>query len=137
MHGTTQDDATLAAAQPFADGRRYAVAHLTDIDPVKCPCGWTRRAFTVPENPTATIHLVEIAADARTHYHKKLTEIYLILDVDESKGPAYMELDGERVPVKPLTAIHIKPGCRHRAVGHMRIVNIPVPAFDPSDEHFD
>jgi hypothetical protein len=48
-----------------------------------------------------------------------------------------MELDGRRVPVKPLTAILIKPLCRHRAVGRMRIVNVSIPAFDPEDEWFD
>jgi hypothetical protein len=48
-----------------------------------------------------------------------------------------MELDGEMIPVKPLTSIFIKPGCRHRAVGQMKIVNIPIPAFDPTDEWFD
>ena len=47
-----------------------------------------------------------------------------------------MELDGDIVPLKPLTAVLIKPGCRNRAVGNLRIVNIPVPAFDPHDEHF-
>jgi len=26
---------------------------------------------------------------------------------------------------------------RHRAVGKMKIVNIPIPAFDPDDEWFD
>jgi hypothetical protein len=31
----------------------------------------------------------------------------------------------------------IKPGCRHRAVGRFTILNIPIPAFDPADEHFD
>ena len=46
-------------------------------------------------------------------------------------------VDGKRYPVKPLTSILIKPGCRHRAVGKMKIVNIPVPAFDPDDEWFD
>lgn len=30
-----------------------------------------------------------------------------------------------------------KPGCHHRAVGKMRIVNISIPAFDPEDEWFD
>jgi mannose-6-phosphate isomerase-like protein (cupin superfamily) len=66
------------------------------------------------------------------HYHKKLTEIYLVLE-----GSGEMELDGRRVPVKPLTAILIKPLCRHRAVGRMRIVNVSIPAFDPEDEWFD
>ena len=114
--------------------RRFAVADLRAIDPVTCPCGSTRRAFVTPDNPVASIHYVDISADAQTHYHKRLTEIYLIL---ETEGEAFMELDGERIPVAPMTTILIKPGCRHRAVGRMNIVHIPVPAFDPEDEWFD
>ena len=110
----------------------YEIAQLNDILPVACPCGQSRRAFASPDNPVATLHMVDIAIDARAHYHKKLTEIYLILE-----GEGFMELDGERVPVKPLTAIFIKPGCRHRAVGKMRIVNVSIPAFDTEDEWFD
>jgi mannose-6-phosphate isomerase-like protein (cupin superfamily) len=83
--------------------KRYRVAHLTDIDPVPCPCGSTRRAFAESTDGTASIHLVEIREDAKTHYHKKLTEIYLILE----------------------------------GSGEMKIVNIPIPAFDPHDEWFD
>jgi mannose-6-phosphate isomerase-like protein (cupin superfamily) len=112
--------------------KQYEVAQLDALDPRRCPCGWTRRAFASPDNPVATIHLVEIEEDAQVHYHKRLTEIYLVLE-----GEGYLELDGERVPVKPLSAILIKPGCRHRAVGRMKIINIPVPAFDPEDEWFD
>jgi len=48
-----------------------------------------------------------------------------------------MELDGKVVPVKPLTSVLIKPGCRHRASGRMRIVNVCIPPFDPKDEWFD
>ena len=112
--------------------KNYYISQMDELDPVPCPCGQTRRAFISPDNPVATIHMVDISEDSRAHYHKKLTEIYLILD-----GEGYMELDGERVPVKPMTSIFIKPGCRHRAVGKMRIVNIPIPAFDPEDEWFD
>ena len=90
--------------------RKFKIAHLNDIEPVRCPCGFTRRAFVEPDNPVASIHLVDIQEDAQTHYHKKLTEIYLIL---------------------------IQPGCRHKAVGKMKIVNMPVPTFDPEDEWFD
>jgi len=36
-----------------------------------------------------------------------------------------------------MSAIMIKPGCRHRAIGKMKIINIPIPAFDPEDEWFD
>ena len=110
----------------------YMVAQLDEIDPAKCPCGFSRRAFVSEDNPIATLHMVDITADARRHYHKRLTEIYLVLE-----GEGNMELDGKLVPVKPMTAIFIKPGCRHRAVGSMRIVNVPVPAFDPEDEWFD
>lgn len=110
----------------------FMIAQLDEIPPAKCPCGFSRRAFTQPDNATATIHMVDIQEDAQTHYHKKLTEIYLILE-----GEGHMELDGKLYPVKPMTSIFIKPGCRHRAVGKMKIVNIPVPAFDPTDEWFD
>ena len=110
----------------------YMIARFDEIDVIKCPCGFSRRAFVSPDNPTATMHIVDIKEDARVHYHKKLTEVYFVLE-----GEGYMELDGESVQVKPFTAIFIKPGCRHRAVGKMRIVNVSIPAFDPDDEWFD
>lgn len=110
----------------------YMIASFDDIDAVKCPCGFARRAFAVPDNSTATMHIVDIREDSRVHYHKKLTEIYLVLE-----GSGQMELDGERIPVTPYTAIFIKPGCRHRAVGEMRIVNVCIPPFDTKDEWFD
>ncbi|MBE7560314.1 cupin domain-containing protein [bacterium] len=111
---------------------RYMIAQLDEVAPVDCPCGASRRAFVTPENSVATLHMVDIKDDARPHYHKKLTEIYLILE-----GEGAMELDGERVPVKPMTAVFIPPGVRHRAVGRLRIVNVPIPAFDAEDEWFD
>lgn len=80
----------------------------------------------------ASLHIVEISADARTHYHKRLTEIYYILE-----GEGEMELDGARHPVRPGDAVLIKPGCRHRAIGRLRVLNVPIPAFDPADEWFD
>lgn len=110
----------------------YTITHLDDIAPVKCPCGFSKRAFATPDNQVATIHLVDIQEDAQTHYHKKLTEIYLILE-----GTGFMELDGELHPVKPMSTIMIKPGCRHRAIGKLKIINVPIPAFDPEDEWFD
>ena len=124
---------------------RYAVARLDEIDPQACPCGTTRRAFTQQEGDgdgdgeggrdeagTATLHLVEISADSRAHYHRKLTELYLVLE-----GEGHFELDGERVPVRPMTAALIRPGCRHRAVGELKLIVTAIPAFDPADEWFD
>lgn len=110
----------------------YMIARFDEIDPVRCPCGFSRRGFVSPDNPEATMHVVDVQEDAEVHYHKKLTEIYFILE-----GEGQMELDGKMVPIKPFTAIFIKPGCRHRAVGKMKIVNVSIPAFDPEDEWFD
>ncbi|MCP5537081.1 MAG: cupin domain-containing protein [Akkermansiaceae bacterium] len=112
--------------------KKYLVEHLDEIEPTRCPCGMTRRAFVCGDNDVASIHLVDISEDSKSHYHKRLTEIYLVLE-----GEGYLELDGERVQVRPMTAVLIKPGCRHRALGNLKIVNIPVPAFDPNDEWFD
>ena len=110
----------------------YLIAQLNELPPQRCPCGFTRRAFADSTDTAASVHLVDIQEDAQTHYHKKMTEIYLVLE-----GEGHMELDGKLFPVRPMTAIYIKPGCRHRAVGQLRIINIPVPAFDSCDEWLD
>lgn len=111
---------------------RFAIARFDEIAPVECPCGLARRAFATPDNSVATVHQVEIRAEARVHYHKTMTEIYVVLE-----GEGSMELDGSVFPVQPMTSILIKPGCRHRAVGALKILNIAIPAFDPADEWFD
>ena len=110
----------------------YRVTQLDTIAPVRCPCGFSRRAFTDVPGAPASVHLVEIQADAKPHYHRKLTETYVILD-----GTGHVELDGDRIPVKPLTAVTILPGCRHRAVGRLRVLNVVTPPFDPHDEWLD
>lgn len=111
---------------------QFEIADFSSIPPTRCPCGWAQRAFAEPGKNAASLHLVNIQEDARTHYHKKMTEIYLVLE-----GEGHMELDGQLFPVKPMTAIYIRPGCRHRAIGKLKIINIPVPAFDETDEWFD
>ncbi|MFO0928176.1 MAG: cupin domain-containing protein [Gemmataceae bacterium] len=109
-------------------------ADLAALTPVRCPCGHARRAFADLPDAPASVHLVDIELDARTHYHLAHTEIYYVLDCPLD---AALELDGERVPVKPGVAVLIPPGVRHRAVGRMRILNVVIPPFDPTDEHFD
>jgi len=78
------------------------------------------------------VHVVEIEQDSRVHYHRTMTEIYVVLE-----GEGEIELDGVRHPVKPLTAVYLPPGCRHRAIGRLKILNLPIPPFDPGDEFFD
>ena len=110
----------------------HMISQLDEIPPQRCPCGFARRAFAGAEKNAASLHLVDIQEDARAHYHKKMTEMYLVLE-----GTGDIELDGRRFPVKPMTAIYIRPGCRHRAIGKLKIINIPIPAFDENDEWFD
>ncbi|MCB1233529.1 MAG: cupin domain-containing protein [Verrucomicrobiae bacterium] len=112
---------------------RFAMARFDEIPAVPCPCGESKRAFMDEPEGVASMHLVTIKADSRTHYHKRMTEIYYVLE-----GEGALELDGDSFPVRPGTAVMIKPGCRHRAVGEgLKILNVPVPKFDPDDEWFD
>jgi mannose-6-phosphate isomerase-like protein (cupin superfamily) len=110
------------------------VANYSAIKPVRCPCGWARRAFADVLDAPASVHRVEVEVDARTHYHREHTEIYYVL---ECAPGAAIELDGERVTVGTGHAVMIPPGVRHRAVGRMTILNVVVPPFDPADEWSD
>jgi mannose-6-phosphate isomerase-like protein (cupin superfamily) len=115
----------------FLSMENYLITQMDEVLAQRCPCGLTQRAFGSAAN-VASLHVVDIQEDARTHYHRRMTEIYLVLE-----GEGQMELDGQIFPVKPMTAIYIRPGCRHRAIGRLKIVNIPIPSFDESDEWFD
>jgi mannose-6-phosphate isomerase-like protein (cupin superfamily) len=121
MHESTQE-------------RRWQFADFSQIEGVACPCGTARRAFGESEKFPGTLHVTDISLDAQRHYHKRLTETYVIL---ECGADAAMELDSELIPVRPLQSFVIPPGVRHRAVGQMKVLIICVPAFDPDDEWFD
>lgn len=109
---------------------RVAVAHLGEILPTPCPCGQARRAFQDTEGAPASVHLVEISEDSRPHFHKETTEIYVVLE-----GEGILEADGKEIPLRPMTAVTIFPGCVHRARGsNLKVLNIPFPPFDPEDE---
>jgi mannose-6-phosphate isomerase-like protein (cupin superfamily) len=114
-----------------------AAAKMVDfagIDPVRCPCGWARRALADLPNAPLSLHQVQIELDALAHHHDHHTEVYYILEA----GPdAQIELDGKLSPVRPGQCVYIPPGIRHRAVGKMKILNIVLPPFDPADEHID
>jgi mannose-6-phosphate isomerase-like protein (cupin superfamily) len=128
------DPLSRATAEFQAGTAAPVVADYSAIEPVRCPCGWARRAFADVPDAAASVHRVEVEVDARTHYHRQHTEIYYVLDC---AAGAAIELDGERVTVGTGHAVMIPPGVRHRAVGRMTILNVVVPPFDPADEWFD
>ncbi len=114
--------------------RRVEIVDFAEIPPVSCPCGSARRAFAEVADFPGTIHQTEISTDARVHYHKRLTEVYYILEC----GPdAQMELDGKCVKIAPGMCIMIRPLVRHRAIGKMKVLVVVYPKFDPADEWFD
>ena len=113
---------------------RWRVVDFEDLPGTPCPCGTAKRAFAEVEDYPATIHVTDIKADAELHYHKRLTETYYILECGDN---ARMQLDDEFIPLRPGMCIMIPPGVRHRAVGEMKIINIVIPKFDPSDEFLD
>jgi len=114
--------------------RRWKFADFGQIKGVNCPCGVARRAFADCDEFPGTLHITEISSDAKLHYHKRLTETYVILDCQPD---AAMELDGEIVPVKPRQSVVIPPGVRHRAIGKMTVLIVCLPEFDSNDEWLD
>lgn len=114
--------------------RRWQMVELGELPPQPCPCGVARRAFTDVADFPATVHLTQISADARLHYHRQLTETYYVL---ECEAGARIQLDDEEAPVRPGVCVLIPPGVRHRALGRMTVLIFVVPKFDPADEWFD
>jgi mannose-6-phosphate isomerase-like protein (cupin superfamily) len=114
---------------PISGG--YEIVDFDELSPVACPCGQARRAFRDTPDFPGTIHRTEITVEAKTHYHNRLTETYYIL---QCEGDAKMALEGKIIPVKPGMCILIRPGVRHRAIGHMTVLIVVFPKFDPDDE---
>jgi mannose-6-phosphate isomerase-like protein (cupin superfamily) len=119
---------------PSATQPRYEIVDFAALEPKACPCGTARRALVAADDVPITVHVTEISLEARTHYHRKLTESYYILECDSG---ASMELDGVSIAVRPGELVLIRPGVRHRAVGRMKVLVIVSPKFDEQDEWFD
>ena len=113
------------------DAAGYSIVDFDELPAVACPCGYARRAFVDIADFPGTIHRTEITTDAKTHFHRRLTETYYIL---QCEAGARMALDGKVIPVRPGMCILIRPGVRHRAIGRMTVLIVVFPKFDPSDE---
>lgn len=123
--------------RPVRTGLRepFLIADFSSMVGMACPCGTSRRAFIRPDNRICSVHLVEIRADSRTHYHRGFTETYYVLE-----GDGHLELNGKDHLLHPGMAVMIRPGTRHRAIPGpkgLRILNIVVPPFDFRDEWED
>jgi mannose-6-phosphate isomerase-like protein (cupin superfamily) len=111
----------------------YLVRHESEAATVPCPCGQSTRILTGADGSPASFHVTAIR-DSMTHYHKRTTEVYYILE-----GSGRMELNGDWVEVRPGSVVWIEPETRHRLVSDegVRTVVVGIPAFHPEDEYFD
>lgn len=70
---------------------------------------------------------------AKLHYHKKMEEIYFIID-----GEGEIELDGKWYPVKSEDSISIPPGVKHRMKNSsndksLKFLSVNSPEWEESD----
>ena len=89
------------------------------------------KSFIGSNNKTASFHIVDISENSRAHFHKKMTEIYHVLE-----GKGILPWMMMRWEPKPGITVMIQPGCVHRAVGKLKLINVPIPTFDSADEWF-
>ena len=111
-------------------GESYVIRNVDDVEAIECPCGSARRIITAEHNDRVSIHRTRINREAKKHYHKALTEYYVILC-----GSGEIEIDDDCVPVKPGDVIMIPPMTKHVARGDFEIINVVAPPFDPADEY--
>ncbi|MGQ9505405.1 MAG: cupin domain-containing protein [Thermogutta sp.] len=110
---------------------RYHIVDFAQLPGVGCPCGRAYRALADTDLFPGTIHRTEISGAAQAHFHRRLTETYYILEADPD---SIIELDGEVIPLHSGMCVVIPPGVVHRIMGHVVILNIVIPKFDPADE---
>lgn len=91
-----------------------------------------KKAFLDDAEQTASILIVTISEKYRMNYHKKMTEIYYVLE-----GCGILEIDHDKIKPKKGTSVLIQPGCRHRAIGNITLINVPIPAFNINENWFD
>jgi len=58
------------------------IVDFAALDGIACPCGVARRAFQDVADWPGTVHVTEISAEARLHYHRRLTETYYFLECE-------------------------------------------------------
>ncbi len=110
--------------------RTTPIARLpSDIQPVSCPCGESRRIITADDDAVIGFHVTSIEG-AQAHFHRHTTEVYYVLD-----GSGSLILDGAAHQISPGSVAFIPPGCAHRGEGSFTAAIAVLPPFDPEDEY--
>jgi len=109
------------------------VRHQGEAPRERSTCGWRDRLISREDkarNVAAWVHAVDIDG-SRPHYHKRVTEIYYVLE-----GEGSVRLDGVEHPVRKGSLLHIPPGIVHGGKGRMRVLVVGIPDIDDDDIFF-
>ena len=113
--------------------RACLVRHEDEAPRERSTCGWRYRLISKEDadrGVAAWTHVVDIDG-SREHYHKRITEIYYVLD-----GEGALRLDGVEHPIRKGSLVHIPPGVVHGAVGRMRVLVVGIPDIRDDDLFF-
>ncbi|MCC7491457.1 MAG: cupin domain-containing protein [Fimbriimonadaceae bacterium] len=113
----------------------WLIRHRAEVSGVECPCGVAQRVLTAADGAGCSVHFVSIRHDSARHYHRRSTEVYVVI-----AGHGEIELDGQRHRLEPGTVVLIPPLTRHRAVPGdqgLELLNVVQPPFDARDEYHD
>ncbi len=102
--------------------------HVRDVEPVACPCGYSRRILTAADGVAIGFHVTELC-DAQAHFHERATEVYYLL-----AGTGRLVISGSAWEVRPGSVAYLPPGCLHHGEGRLTAAIAVLPPFDPADE---
>ncbi len=118
----------MQAGAATAMSRDAICRHLSDVEPVSCLCGESRRIITSHDDVVAGFHVTRIR-DAQPHFHRRTTEIYYVLE-----GCGRLVVSGSAHELSPGSVAYIPPGCVHSGRGEFTAAIAVLPPFDPADE---
>ena len=110
--------------------KRFTVRRPDTIPKERSTCGYRQRYFSMGDETPAYFHLVRIQG-SKTHYHKRATEFYYILE-----GHGVMTVDGETFPLEPGVMVKIDPGAVHSSEGDHLVMVVGVPDIAEDDIFF-
>lgn len=113
-----------------ATAKRFAVRRLDEVELEQSTCGHRRRLFSDGDDTPAYFHVVRIR-ESKTHYHKRATEFYYVLE-----GHGEMTVDGETFELSPGTMVKIDPMAVHSSSGDHLVLVVGIPDIAADDIFF-
>jgi mannose-6-phosphate isomerase-like protein (cupin superfamily) len=110
--------------------KRFTVRRISEVEKEPSTCGYRHRLFSIGDDTPAFFHVVRIT-ESKTHYHKRATEFYYVLE-----GSGEMTIDGETVSLSPGTMIKLDPGSVHSSQGDHLVLVVGIPDILEDDIFF-